>query len=224
MSPKKKRHQRKRTNKTGTSRNPFLPRFFIISGILAICGACILLGIIFFPIVREELLYRIYTLIPASQQGHSEALKASTMPIDPAFSILIPKIRINEAVVPDVDPFDSRIYQPALTKGVAHALGSSKPDQPGNVFLFSHSSVNFLEATRFNSIFYLLSKLEKGDEVTVYYKNIPYRYIVTDKRIVDPTAINYLKGDASGQTLTLMTCWPPGTNFRRLIILAELQK
>jgi sortase A len=194
---------------------------YTVIGIVLLGLAGILMFIQYLPILQVELQYRLQG-ISGSREGQSEALEASLQPLDTQFGILIPKIRANASVVPNVDPFDSRIYQEALSRGVAHAKGSALPDTVGNVFIFSHSSANFWEATRFNSVFYLLSKLEYSDQIVLYYQDIKYTYRVTDKQIVLPTAVSYLSSISRTPMLTLMTCWPPGTNTKRLIVTATL--
>jgi len=113
------------------------------------------------------------------------------------------------------------VYQKALTKGVAHAKGTSLPGQGGNIFIFSHSSSDFLNARRYNSIFYLLSKLVLGDEVKIYFENTEYKYSVLSRKAVEPTDLSYLASRSDQEVLTLMTCWPPGTSQKRLIIQAK---
>ena len=186
----------------------------IYLGLSLVAVSLISLFLIYFSIFRLEVEYQ--TLGPGKVSQ-----KQNLKPKDTEFGIVIPKIRANAKVVPNVDPFNSSAYQFALTKGVAHAKGSSFPDSDGNVFLFSHSSVNFYEASKYNSIFYLLDKLEKGDQIQIYYKNKEHKYNVYDKKLVDPRDISYLKKNSDKKTLTLMTCWPPGTTFQRLLILAK---
>lgn len=166
-------------------------------------------------VLFEELRYQTKQAVPI--------LKTKELtPIDTDFGIIIPKIGANAKVIKDVDPYNSRIYQQALTKGVAHAKGSALPDREGNIFLFSHSSVNFYEAGRYNSIFYLLNKLDTDDTIDIYFHSIKYGYRVTKKEFVSSTAIEYLKPTKGNDayTVTLMTCWPPGTSFKRLIVTA----
>jgi sortase A len=166
----------------------------------------------FWPVALNEAKYEFQQIRPA----------AEIQPVDTQFGIVIPKIGANSKVIANVDPFDSQIYQRALTQGVAHAKGTVFPGQTGNSFLFSHSSVNFYEASQYNSVFYLLNKMEPGDLIYVYVNEEKLEYEVTDKGNYAPTAIDFLKNYGEGKTLTLMTCWPPGTTFKRLIITARL--
>jgi sortase A len=191
-----------------------LSSVLIKAGLVIVGLSIFLFVLIFYPVLKEEVNYQ-------WKVAKAEKVEEIT-PKDTIFGIVIPKIGANAIVIENVDPFDPAVYQYALTKGVAHAAGSAFPDQRGNVFLFSHSSVNFYEAQRYNSVFYLLDKLLNGDEITIYYQNKPFVYTVTEKKIVLPSDIQYLKGNGVGQTLTLMTCWPAGTTFKRLLVLAVL--
>lgn len=169
----------------------------------------------FWPVIREELGYNITHRLPVLQERN-------IIPIDRKFGIVIPKIGANATIVPNVNPYDSREYQVALTRGVAHAKGTAKPGGQGNIFLFSHSSVNFYEASRYNSVFYLLSKLEDDDTIVLYFDDAKYSYRVTQTATVSPKAVEYLTDKGNGkETVTLMTCWPPGTTYKRLIVTAE---
>lgn len=189
--------------------------YLTIAGRLFIALSVVIVMLIYGPIILEELGFTAKQMVPALKN-------TAITPLDDQFGIVIPKLEANAAVVPNVDPYNSRIYQIALTKGVAHAKGTAVPGENGNIFLFSHSSVNFYEAARYNSVFYLLSKLEPSDEIDLYYLGSKYVYRVTEKKTVSNTAVEYLKPKSgSTEIVTLMTCWPPGTTYKRLLIIAE---
>ena len=146
-------------------------------------------------------------------------------PIDPEFSILIPKLGASAKVIPNVDPSDENNFLPALLEGVAHAQGSVFPGLSGNIYLFAHSADNFWDAGSYNAIFYLLKDLEEGDEVVIFYQGKRHNYFVTDKRIVDPEDVSYITEAIGGnEQLILQTCWPPGTTFKRLLVFARPRK
>ncbi|OGH03137.1 MAG: hypothetical protein A2798_01770 [Candidatus Levybacteria bacterium RIFCSPHIGHO2_01_FULL_37_17] len=189
-----------------------LPQILIGAGIILIFSSLVLLIYIFAPVAKVEINYRL---------NEPKKTISQIKPLDKEFGIVIPKIGANAKIVANVDPYNSNTYQLALTKGVAQARGTALPSQLGNMFLFSHSSVNILEATRYNSVFYLLSKLKKDDEIFVYYKNIRYEYKVIDTKIVDAKDVSYLNPKPGEKTLTLMTCWPAGTTYKRLLIIAR---
>lgn len=183
---------------------------------IGIASGILILISVFYPVIMVELDYQL-----KEAQGGLE-VKRAIVPKNSEFGIVIPKIAANAKVIPNVDPYNKRKYQVALTEGVAHALNTSFPGEPGNVFLFAHSSVNFYDANRYNTVFYLLEKLEKGDEIDLYYGGEKFKYSVTDKETVNPEDVVYLDSLGFGKTVTLMTSWPPGTTYKRLLIAGEL--
>lgn len=141
-------------------------------------------------------------------------------PQDPEYSILIPKIGANSRVIPNVNAGIESEYLGALKNGVAQALGTANPGENDHIFLFAHSADNIFDIGTYNAVFYLLYKLEKGDEVNVFYKNKRYVYKVTDKMIVDPSEVQYLTRKTDSEFLTMQTCYPPGTTLKRLLVFA----
>lgn len=142
-------------------------------------------------------------------------------PVNTDFSLLVSKIGAAAPIVASVDPYDSWEYQNALTRGIAHAEGTGFPGEGKNIFLFAHSSANPLEASRFNSVFYLLHRLESGDEIEVWYQDTKHLYGVTEKKFVNADNVEYLTNSSQKEQLVLMTCWPPGTTLKRLLIVAK---
>lgn len=141
-------------------------------------------------------------------------------PVDPNFSIIIPKIGANARVLANIDASNKNIYLEALNHGVAQALGTAFPGEGGHIFLFAHSTDYFWNVSTYNAIFYLLYKLEKNDEVNIFYKGQRFVYRVIGQEIVDPSQVQYLTRKTNREFLTLQTCWPPGTTLKRLLIFA----
>jgi len=206
------------------------PNSFLITGIALVALSVIVLLSIFYPVLKAELAYLFSGNKNTQVVGKSEAMvpvggNAQNIeimkPVDENFGIVIPKIQANAKVIPDVDAQNPAVYQKALAQGVAHALGSANPGEEGNVFIFAHSGQDFLEANRYNAVFYLLSKLEAGEEIYIFYKSKKYRYIITDKKTANPEEIQYLADTPGKNILTLMTCWPGGTTWKRLIVRAQ---
>ena len=143
------------------------------------------------------------------------------VPQDPAFSIVIPKIGANSRVLANIDASDEKVYLDALQKGVAQALGTAFPGENGHIFLFAHSTDYFWNVGNYNAVFYLLNKLEKGDDVNLFYQGQRYLYRVTGSQVVDPSQIEFLTRKTNNELLTLQTCWPPGTTLKRLLVFAS---
>lgn len=126
-------------------------------------------------------------------------------------------------MVKNTDPYNSQVYQQALTQGVAHASTSGTPDEGGNVFIFAHSAGNWYQANQYNGIFYLLNKLRFADPIDIYYQDKKYTYTVTETKTIDSNNTSFLSGDSGKNQLTLMTCWPPGTTIKRFLVIAKLK-
>lgn len=210
--------KKKISNKIVRTRFP-LP---LVLATLSLASGFLILCFVFFPILWLEVRYAARSFTTSSQKTTT----LSPTPVKPAssdFGIVIPKIHANAPVVKDVDAFNSQVYQQSLSKGIAHARGTSTPDIAGNTFLFAHSAQNWLNANRYNAVFYLLYKLEKGDAFSVYYKGKEYIYKVEEKRTVSAETVEVMKSSAYPRSVTLMTCWPPGTTLQRLIVVGSLR-
>lgn len=142
-------------------------------------------------------------------------------PVDTQFGIVIPKIGANSRIIANVDAGSYDEYINALQHGVAHARGTAFPGDHGHIYLFAHSTDNILSVGTYNAVFYLLYKLEPGDEVLLFYQGQKHVYKVTGKRIVNPNEIHYLTRASAEEFLTLQTCWPPGTTLQRLLVFAQ---
>jgi LPXTG-site transpeptidase (sortase) family protein len=211
------------------NRLPKNPNYFRIVGVALVATAVILFVFIFYPILNSEVRYsldrnktkKVVSQKDAEVQSGSE--ENILVPVDEQFGIVIPKIEANAKVIANVDAENPAVYQRALTQGVAQASGSANPGETGNIFIFAHSGQDILQANRYNAVFYLLSKLEKEDEVDVFFRSQRFQYSVTSTKIVNPEETSYIENDpSSGQKkLTLMTCWPGGTTLKRLVVEAE---
>jgi len=143
-------------------------------------------------------------------------------PISSQFGLVIPKIFVNVSVTENVDASDVKKYQSALRRsgGVAHAAGTAVPDEMGAMYIFGHSTDFNFNVERFNAVFYLLNKLEKKDLIVVSYNGVLYKYRVAEKKIVGAKDISEIVNPNSRHKLVLQTCWPPGTTWKRLLIIA----
>lgn len=199
---------------------------FFIADSLVLIGV-VLLVLIFSSPFFQEIKFRINKVsgvrYQAEEMGKNQNIEPSVKVIIPEstdFGIVIPKIDANAKIFPNIDPFDKKEFLPVLKKGVAHAKGTSFPGSGKNIYLFAHSTDAFFNAGRYNAVFYLIGKLEKDDEIDIYYKNKMFKYSVYEKKVVGPQALEYLKPEKE-EILTLQTCYPPGTTLRRLIVKAN---
>lgn len=199
-----------------------------ITGNILILIGIVVLVLIFWPVAKQEIKYsfdqmsRVRYVVGYEQFATFEK---PLIPPDTDFSIIIPKIAAVAPIIDNVDPGNQIEYLKALKKGVAHAVGTAYPGMDGNVYLFAHSTDAFYNVGNYNAVFFLIGKLDAGDEIDIYYRGRLIKYIVYEKKVVGPTDTKYLNNLATGEKiLTLQTCYPPGTTINRLVVLARLQE
>jgi LPXTG-site transpeptidase (sortase) family protein len=204
---------------------------FYLGGILsslAIFGAIVF----YWPLLRSYVSF--YTNIKTKPQAmqnqiltkKDEEIKQEKVEIKQNFEVLVPKIAARANITQNVSPFDQLAYEKELKMGkVAHSATSSLPgDGKGkSIYLFAHSSEENFLANRANAVFYLIGELDKGDSIWIEKNGIKYLYKVYDKKITKPEDTSYLRySDPNREVLILQTCWPIGTNWNRLMVMAQL--
>ena len=122
--------------------------------------------------------------------------------------IVIPAIDV-DALVVEGDSWEQ------LKRGVGHHLNTANPGERGNMVLSAHNDI-------YGEIFRHLDKLELGDEVIVYAGDLPYRYIVTAKQIVEPTDVSVV-APTTKPVATLISCYPYMVDTHRIVVVAELK-
>ncbi len=141
------------------------------------------------------------------------------------FKIEIPKIGAKTEIVADVSPVDKNQYLEVLKNNkVAHSNYSALPGsgKGSMTYLFAHSTEQSIQTMRKNSVFYLLGELDKDDKILINYQGSVIEYTVYMKKIVTAKEFEYLTySDSSKEVLILQTCWPIGTNWKRLLVFAQ---
>ncbi|KKR67575.1 MAG: Lpxtg-site transpeptidase (Sortase) family protein [Microgenomates group bacterium GW2011_GWA2_40_6] len=132
-----------------------------------------------------------------------------------SYSLSVPKLKIEKALV--------LIGSSDLKSSLIHYPQTALPGQLGSSVIFGHSVLpQFFNPKSYLTIFSTLYKLKQGDEIFVDFDNIKYRYLVEEMYEVAPTDLSVLEQHFDGRYLTLITCSPPGTYLRRLIIKARI--
>jgi sortase A len=126
---------------------------------------------------------------------------------NPPTRIVIPKIKIDAPIVAGVTWED-------LKKGVGHLPGSANPGERGNLYLAAHNDI-------FGEIFRHLDKLEPGDEYFIYGGEQKFRYVVKEKRIIEPTEVDVMR-PTTEPVATLQSCYPYLIDTHRIVVIGEL--
>ena len=200
-------------------------------------AACAGIGYIYLPLAGAEIRYKINNLrssifnlqstfkLPSSGPSKIKIAqeRASWEVPDSNFSINIPKISARSRVIENVNASVEREYLAALKNGVAQAAGLSHPGRVGTTYLFAHSTNSPVNYARYNAVFYLLDKLVAGDTVELVYKDRLYKYTVRSTEVLAARDTRYLVPQQEEEILILQTCYPPGTSWKRLVVVLDRQ-
>lgn len=125
-----------------------------------------------------------------------------------AIRIQIEAIHVNQQVVQG-DSWEQ------LKHGVGQLLGTVNPGQKGNLVLSAHNDI-------FGETFRDLDQLKPGDEVILYTAQRSYTYLVSDTKIVEPTAVEVM-GPSTQTMVTLISCYPYLVDNKRIVVTAVLR-
>lgn len=133
------------------------------------------------------------------------------------YFLSVPKLQIENATVSTVD-YD-------LEKHLVNYGGTAIPPHNGNAVIFGHSTLPYLFNPKdYKTIFATLYKLGVNDEIIITSENIIYKYKIFNISVVDPDNTSVFSQSLDDSYITLITCTPPGTTWKRLVIKARLEK
>jgi LPXTG-site transpeptidase (sortase) family protein len=136
------------------------------------------------------------------------------------FSVKIPKLNIKNGTV------ETNSFNMNPDKYIGHYAGTALPGEVGNVFIYGHSVMPFFfNENNYKTIFSNLHKLEDNDVIEISYSGKTYKYKVFEKEVLSPEEVKPLEtvtpAYLNEKTISLMTCTPPGTTLKRLIVSAK---
>lgn len=133
----------------------------------------------------------------------------------PVYFLSIPKLGIKDADVSTTD-YD-------LNKHLVQFNNTAIPPKIGNAVIFGHSTLpQWFNPNDYKTIFASVYKLNIGDDIFANIGDVSYRYKVYNIKVVDPEDTSIFSQDSNDAYLTLVTCTPPGTTWKRLIIKSKL--
>lgn len=133
------------------------------------------------------------------------------------YTLSIPKIGIKDALVSTAD-ID-------LGKHLINYPGTSVPGDSGNAVIFGHSTLPQLYNPKdYKTIFSNIYKLRIGDNIYSTINGVTYLHKIFNITVVNPDDTSAFTQNYNNSYLTLVTCTPPGTIWKRLVIKARLSK
>ena len=131
------------------------------------------------------------------------------------YFLSIPKLGIKDATV--------IIGSSDLKKSLIQYPQTALPGQLGNTVIFGHSVLpQFFNPKSYISIFATLHTLKIGDEIIINYDGSEYKYIVSEMFEVKADDFSVLQQRYDDKTISIITCSPPGTYLRRLVVRGEI--
>lgn len=133
-----------------------------------------------------------------------------------SYKLSIPTLNINDAIVSTID-YD-------LSKHLVNYGGTALPPQKGTAVIYGHSTLpQLFNQNDYKTIFATLYKMKTGDEIIIKSSEVLYTYIVYSITVVDPEDASVFSQNYDNSYITLVTCTPPGTTWKRLLIKARLK-
>ena len=181
-----------------------------------------LMGLIFIslPFIIGETKYRINLKKQVEVIEGRSKFSYILSPNDQEFELIIPKIAVRTKVLTEVNAGSEQEYNQVLANNAAHARGSNFPGEDGLVYIFGHSTNSVFNINFFNPVFYQVKSLTEGDEIALVYKGKIYKYKVESKKVIEADDLETIQGLQGEDKLVLQTCWPPGTSWKRLLVIA----
>jgi LPXTG-site transpeptidase (sortase) family protein len=152
-----------------------------------------------------------------------EAIKnIKTIYTDKQDTLEVPKISIAVPII-FADSTSTDSLAKNLDLGVVYYPGSVYPGQIGQSIILGHSAPPGWPKIKHDWVFTDLDKLSPGDTILIDLNNKQYTYIVKQKTIIKRGAdVPQDNLSASNNVLTLISCWPPGKDYQRIAVEAEL--
>lgn len=173
------------------------------------------------PIVRT-ISKKTSAVITAASSTQAVSGKIIAVKIHHPDSVSIPSIGIAAPIV-TTQTRDNDALHKLLDSGVILYPGSAAFGKEGQTVLLGHSAPAGWPKIKYDWVFTKINLLKDGDTVVVTYGDVDYYYTVSGTRVI-AKGESLPSSDDGGNTLQLVSCWPPGKDYKRIVVEAELNK
>ncbi|HOX29540.1 MAG TPA: sortase [Candidatus Paceibacterota bacterium] len=139
-----------------------------------------------------------------------------------SFDISIAKLGIKAPIVVS-DTADNAIIHKYLDSGVVMYPDSVKPGQNGEIMLLGHSAPPGWPKIKYDWVFSRINELAVGDNVALTYNGKVFNYTVKKTVIILPGE-ELPASNLDENTLFLISCWPPGKDYKRIVVKTTLME
>lgn len=135
--------------------------------------------------------------------------------------IEIPKTDILAPIIFFENPEeDEGVIHSSLDRGTVHYPSSALPGEEGLTIILGHSAPENWPNIKYDWVFSKLDDLVWGDKIHIYFNGEKYDYTVREKYFLDRG--EEIPASGIGNSVALISCWPPGQNYRRIAVVASL--
>ncbi len=134
--------------------------------------------------------------------------------------LTIPKINITAPII-TAGTADEKVIAGLLDSGVVLYPGSAPFGEDGQSVILGHSAPAGWPKIKYEWVFSKINELKEGDMVVVTYDNVTRYYKVAGSQIIDPKT-GVPPATVEGNSLMLISCWPPGKDTKRIAVEAGL--
>lgn len=133
------------------------------------------------------------------------------------YEFSVPSLNIRNRKV-SVTDFD-------LSKHLVQYFTTSKsPIEKGTSVIFGHSTLpQWFDHENYMTIFAKLHLLKHGDEIVLTVNGKEYQYSVFSISVLNSDDPNIFSQAYDNSYITIVTCTPPGTTWKRLVVRASLK-
>ncbi len=159
-----------------------------------------------------------------SAKAKTYAFEYNTLP--PENRLIIPAIGVNAPIVDVSAATEEKLrkgdFDQELYSGVVKYPSTPEPGSTGNALIFGHTSYYRWKNNPFAEIFSKLTALKEGDLIQTLWHGQLAEFEVVAKIVVNPGQVDdaYMKY-TDGKYITLMGCYPIGSDARRILIVAK---
>ncbi len=162
------------------------------------------------------------------QNLDSYSMTFNTLP--PTDRVIIPDIDVNVPLLQSsfadhIAKITKEDMDKDLYKWVVQYPTTPHAGEWGNTLIFWHTSYEARKHNPYATVFAKLPKLNKGQIMQVIQNGKLYEYEVIEKKIMAPSKVNeeYLK-NTKWNYLTLLGCYPIGSDKQRLMVIGKLKE
>lgn len=162
-------------------------------------------------------------------QSHLMDYNFSFNTVPPVNRLIVPSLWLDVPIVTTENmqaiDFTKADFDEELNEWIVKYPTTPAPGEEGNTLLFGHTSYVVWKTNPYGTIFKDLPKLKDSTLIQILRKGNLYEYKVVDLFIVNPKQVpaQYMTYQtAGGSYITLMWCYPLGTDNKRIMVVAKL--